>query len=385
MRRYVKGGIFVAAVAILTAGAYWYKDHEISVPTLRPATDVEIRAFGVGTVEAQVLSRVGFQVGGKLTAIAVDQGDIVKAGTLLAKLDDSAQRGRAAKSEVILRQTTANLAKVEALRERSETAYQQKKNVNARRQTLVGRGAVSQEAAEDTQVSEDIARNDLKIAEAEVSIATVAQEDAEAQRQIERVLLDQHDLRAPFDARVIARNKELGSIAGAGEPVFTLIAPDSIWVRAYIDEAVAGGLAVGQTAFVRLRSEPNNLVRARVVRIDQENDRVTEERRVFVRCMECTPQHNLRYLGEQAEVEILKKTVANGLFVPARFVAISGNGRNVWTIDQGRLRKRAVTLGERTADGRIEVTSALPDGVVIVLETGERLREGRQARPESGS
>lgn len=381
MRRYVKISLFAAAIAAIAAGAYWYNNREIAVPILRAETDVEIRAFGVGTVEAQILSKVGFHVGGKLITIAADQGDLVKAGTLLAKLDDSAQRGRVAKSEVALRQTAANLAKAEALRQRSETAHQQKKNVNVRRQTLVGRGAVSQEAAEDTQASEDIAHNDLKIAEAEVSIATVAQEDAATQRQIETVLLDQHELRAPFDARVIARHKELGSVAGAGEPVFTLIAPETIWVRAYIDEAVAGGLAVGQTAFVRLRSEPNNLVRARVVRIDQENDRVTEERRVFVRCAECTPQHNLRYLGEQAEIDILKKTVARGLFVPAKFVAISGNGGSVWTIDRGRLRKRAVALGERTADGRIEVTSALPEGVVIVAESGDRLREGRRARP----
>lgn len=384
MRSYVKAGAFLAGVAALAAGAYWYYNREISVPTLGLETGVEIRAFGIGTVEAQILSRVGFQIGGRLTAVAADQGDLVRTGTLLARLDDSAQRGRVLKSEVALRQAEANRAKVEALRQRSETAYHQRKNVNARRQTLVSRGAVSQEAAEDTQALEDIARNDLRIADAELTIATVAQEDAAAQRKIESVLLDQHELRAPFDGRVIARHKELGSVAGASEPVFTLIAPESIWVRAYIDETVAGGLAVGQTAFVRLRSEPHNLVSARIVRIDQESDRVTEERRVFVRCLECSPQHNLRYLGEQAEVEILKKTVARGLFVPARFVAISGNSGTVWTIDKGRLRKRAVELGERTADGRIEVTSILPDGVAIVLESVERLRDGRRARPTSG-
>jgi HlyD family secretion protein len=353
MRIYVKVGLFLASVAALAAGTYWYNTREVAVPTLQAETDVEIRAFGVGTVEAQILSKVGFHIGGKLTTIAADQGDVVKAGTLLAKLDDSAQRGRVAKGEVALRQASVNLAKVDALRQRSEAAYQQRKNVNIRRQALVGRGAVSQEAAEETQASEDIARNDLKIAEAEVSIAIVAQEDAATQQEIESVLLNQHELRAPFDSRVIARHKELGSIAGAGESVYTLIAPETIWVRAYIDEAVAGGIAVGQTALVRLRSEPGSSVRARVVRIDQENDRVTEERRVFVRCAECTPQHNLRYLGEQAEVEILKKTVARGLFVPSKFVAISGPNGNVWTIEQNRLRKRTITLGERTADGRI--------------------------------
>ena len=103
--------------------------------------------------------------------------------------------------------------------------------------------------------------------------------------------------------RVIARSKELGGIVNAGEAVFTLIAPDSIWVKAYVDEALAGGLNVGQRAFVRLRSEPDRLFETEIVRIDQENDRVTEERRIYVRCRTCNPQHQLRYLGEQAEVE----------------------------------------------------------------------------------
>ena len=81
------------------------------------------------------------------------------------------------------------------------------------------------------------------------------QDDAAAQHRYDGVVVSQHALHAPFDARVIARHKELGSIAVAGEPAFTLIVPESIWVRAYVDQALAGGLAIGQTAFVRLRSE----------------------------------------------------------------------------------------------------------------------------------
>ena len=134
------------------------------------------------------------------------------------------------------------------------------------------------------------------------------------------VVESQHELRAPFDARVIARHKELGSIAIAGEPAFTLIVPESIWVRAHVDQALAGGLAIGQRAFVRLRSEAHRLVETEVVRIDQENDRVTEERRVYVRCRDCSPQHQLRVLGEQAEVEIVKRMIPAGLFVPLRLV-----------------------------------------------------------------
>jgi HlyD family secretion protein len=196
------------------------------------------------------------------------------------------------------------------------------------------------------------------------------------------VVLDQHELRAPFDARVISRAKELGSVANAGETVFTLIAPDSIWVKVYVDEASAGALALGQTAFVRLRSDGGTLVEAEVVRIDQENDRVTEERRVYVRCRACNPLHQLRYLGEQAEVEIVKTVVAAARFVPLKYVeAFDGRSGLVWLIDNGRLVKRRVELSERTLDGRMQVVSELGSGVEVVADDRLDLRDRRAARP----
>lgn len=383
MSSLVKWAIGLAAVLVVAGGAYyWHFKREIRVRTATPDQNVEVRVFGIGTIEAQISSKVGFQIAGKVVGIEADQGDFVKAGTLLAKLDDDAQRAKVQKSEAAQRQAAANLAKTQAQRDRAEITYQQKKNINARRQTLASRGSVSQEAAEDAQAAEEIALGDAKVIEADTRVAAVLQDDANVQRKIDTVVLAQHELRAPFDARVISRHKELGGIASAGEAVFTLIAPDSIWVRAYVDEALAGGLAVGQPAFVRLRSEPESRFEAEIVRIDQENDRLTEERRVYVRCRVCNPQHQLRYLGEQAEIEIVKKTIPSGLFVPLKFVeGYDGRSGAVWVLQDGRLAKRRVQIGERLLDGRVQITSDLSGAVVI--DDRANLREGRATR--SGS
>jgi HlyD family secretion protein len=389
MSRALKLAVVVATVLLLAGAGYYARfAREISVRTVSPQSDVEVRVFGVGTVEAHVISKVGFQIAGKVISVDADQGDVVKAGALLAKLDSDAQRAKLAKSEAAQRQAAANLKKAEAQRDRVEVAYKQKQSVNVRRQTLAGRGAVSSEAAEDAQAAEDIARSDVKVVEADAMIATVLQDDTAAQRRIDAVLLTQHELRAPFDARIIARHKELGSIVNTGEAAFTLVAPDSIWVKAYIDEAMAGGLTVGQTAFVRLRSEPTNLVEAEIVRIDQESDRVTEERRIYVRCRSCTPLHQIRYLGEQAEVEVVKKMIPNGLFVPLKFVErYDGRTGRVWILQDGRLVKRDVQLGERLLDGRVEIISKMAAGAAVVADDRGDLREGRAARavPAGGS
>lgn len=385
MSRLLKLGAALVVVLVASGGAYYWRfAREIPVRVAAPEQNVEVRVFGIGTIEAQIVSKIGFQVAGKIIAIEADQGDFVKAGALLARLDDEAQRAKLKKSEVAQRQAAANLAKTQAQRERAEITYQQKKNVNVRRQTLASRGSASQEAAEDAQAAEEIALGDAKVIEADARVAAVQQDDAGAQRMIDAVVLAQHELHAPFDARVIGRLKELGGVANAGENVFTLIAPESIWVKAYVDEALAGGLAVGQRAFVRLRSEPDRAVEAEIVRIDQENDRVTEERRVYVRCRDCDPRHQLRYLGEQAEVEIVKKVVPEGLFVPFRFIeGYDGRSAMVWVLQHGKLARRRVQVRERLLDGRVGIPSDLQGQVVVDERTD--LREGRAARARSGS
>lgn len=382
----LKWALGVAVLVIVLGGLYAFRSGStLELRVAAAESNVEVRVFGIGTVEAQVLSKVGFQIGGRVQAVHADQGDFVKVGAVLAKLDDVTQRAKLLKSEAAQRQAAANLSRVRAQRQRVEATYKQKQSVNQRRQTLVGRGTVSQETAEDAQAAEDVARADLSVAEADVAIAAVQQDDAAAQHKFEAAVLEQHELKAPFDARVIARHKELGSVANPGEAVFTLIAPQSIWVRAHVDEALAGGLAAGLTAYVRLRSEQNRLVEAEVVRVDQENDRTTEERRVYVRCRACNPQHQLRFLGEQAEVEIVKRVIASGVFVPLKSVeGYDGRSGTVWAIRDGRLAKLRVTLGDRLLDGRVHVVSELPRGVAVVVEDRSDLREGRAARAAGG-
>ncbi len=378
--------IALSAVLILVAMAvagivYVRKLSPLTVDVARIERDVEVRVFGLGSVEAQVLSRIGFQVAGRIVKLAADQGELVPAGTVLATLEDSSQRARVAKAQVATLQAQAALAKAQALLQRSEANLQQRVLVNQRRQSLVDRGSVSREQADEAQTNETLAQADLAVAKAEVRVAEAARDDVAAALTIEQVLLDQHRLVAPYRARILSRLKEAGAVAGVGEVVFTIIEPHSVWVRAFIDEAVSGGLAIGQKALVRLRSEMNTVVEAQIVRIDQENDRVTEERRIYVRCLTCEPEHQGRYLGEQAEIEIIKRVVPEGLFVPLRAVSgFDGRAGMIWTVEDGKLHRRLVALGDRLLDGRMLIVEGLPAGArAVVSVPADGFTVGRRA------
>jgi HlyD family secretion protein len=176
----------------------------------------------------------------------------------------------------------------------------------------------------------------------------------------------------------VERQKELGSVLGPGEPLFTLVAPETVWTLAYVDEARAGGLRVGQPALVRLRSLPHRMLKGHVARIDIESDRVNEERRVYVVCDQCPESF---HLGEQAEVFITTAVLDEALLVPATAVGgFDGTHGTVWTVEDGELHRREVTFGHRTLDSRLEIVQGLPDGARVVSLLRSGLREGRAAR-----
>ena len=75
--------------------------------------NVPIRIFGLGTVEARVLSKVGFEVGAAITELNADHGDIVKEGTVLARLHATQQDAKVARAKAVLLSNEAAIKKAE--------------------------------------------------------------------------------------------------------------------------------------------------------------------------------------------------------------------------------------------------------------------------------
>jgi HlyD family secretion protein len=350
----------------------------IGVTVAPVAENVPVRVFGLGTVEARILSRIGFEVGAAITELNADHGDVVTKGQVLARLHSRQQEAKVARAkaavlsaEVAVKKADANVAKARAI-------LAQRLEVNRRRQELASRQVTSAQAAEEAQRDEDVAKADLNVAESETEVARAQLIDARAQLAYETAVLEQHTLLAPFDALVVDRQKELGAVIKAGDPIFTLVAVGSIWALAYIDESRSGGIGEGQPAQVRLRSLPDQVFTARVVRIGIESDRVSEERRVYVKCEQCPVRF---HLGEQAEVLITVATLATARLVPeAAVTGYDGRKGTVWSVEDGRLKRRVVSFGYRTEDSRLEIRDGLPATAEVVSRLTTSLQEGRAAR-----
>jgi HlyD family secretion protein len=377
-KRLILTGVAVAigAGALFGVWSAYFRTIQVQVATIQ--RDVPVDVFGLGTVEARVTSRIGFKVSGVLVELRADVGDRVSKGAVLARLDDREQTARAGRAKAATEQAEANFQRATASVQKAEANYANAKTINERRQKLVQTATTSVESAETAKTSQDAALADVNLAASDVAVARAAIGDAKAQLQQEAATLDFHALTAPYDAMVTARSKELGSALGAGEPVFTLIDPNTVWVLAYIDESRAGEIKVGEAADIVLRSRPDQRFRGKVARIEPESDRVNEERRIAIAYDRLPDTFNI---GEQAEVYITTVHLPQAVLVPEAAIAGLGKKRGtVWVIDDGRLRTHEVTFGHRLLDGRYEVTDGLPDKSQVVVQMRSGLRAGRAAK-----
>ncbi len=370
--------LVIVVIAVTAAGFFIYTNRPISVHVASIEENVPIRVFGLGTVEARVRSNVGFEVGATLVELNVDHGDRVQEGNVLARLHLGEQEAKVAKAKAAVTSAEANTKKADANFERARVVFAQKQEANRRKQSLVDQNIVSEESAEEAQREEDVADADVSVAMSETEIAKATLADAHAQLIFEETMLRHRTLVAPYDGIVIERHKELGTVVKSGDPIFTLIETGTYWGLAYVDEARAGFIRLGQKVDARLRSRPQDAFTGTVARIGLESDRVTEERRVFIKGD--NPPERV-YLGEQVEFWITVAQLDQSLFVPE--AAVQGYDRlqgKVWTVEAGRLHLRSVIFGHRTEDARLEVVGGLPKGADVVTRLDKRFREGRAAR-----
>lgn len=379
--------LLVAAVVLaLAAAGYWawsqfIRAVEVSVAQVQ--TDVREQVFGLGTVGARIQSNIGFKVSGVLVELNADQSDRVTTGSVLARLDAREVAAQLGEAQAGLVQARAGTVKASADVAAAEANRTNAVAMAGRRGTLAKSGFASVEETETTRAAELVATANVGVARSAVDVAAAAVTAAEAQVALQKASLDNYTLRAPFDALIVSRNLELGAMPVPGQAVFTLVDPATIWVLGYVDERVAGNLALGQKAEIVLRSRPGERLPGHVARIEIQSDAVNEERLVEVAFDKIPPDI---HLAEQAEVYVVTGVLPKAVVVPQSAVSGLAAGKGmVWTVEQAHLAQRRVSFGPELVDGRLPIVGGLTDTAAVVLTPRTGLRVGRAATVTEGA
>jgi HlyD family secretion protein len=349
-------------------------------------------AVGTGFVTAKVLIGVGAKINGVILATHVDQGDRVRAGQILAELQNSdvegqlrqaghqlnAQRASLTTARATVAASQARLhASVSAV-ERAKAALRLADVSFERARALFEGGVVSRETFDAAETLQAVSARDVDNAEAlraagaqqvaaaeseATATATLADVSA-AGVDVQRANLAYTVVRSPVDGYVVTRDLEQGATVVPGLPIFTVADASVIWVSANIDERELGALRVGQLATITLRSDPARPIPGVVARIAQQADPVTEEVTVDVRFARAPSDVRL---NETAEVAILKHEWPNALAVPTTGIVTGPQGPAVWIVRDRRLQMRAVQTGVRDKRGWTENVGGLDPADSVVM------------------
>ncbi|MDP3538075.1 MAG: efflux RND transporter periplasmic adaptor subunit [Azonexus sp.] len=333
--------------------------------------------FGLATVEARRAYLIGPTLAGRVKQVAVDVGESVKSGQLLAEMDavDLDARIQAAQAAIARARSGVSAAEAQV---RDTQARQALATGNAKRYVDLGsKNFISPSAVEARLQEQSSAQAAQGAAQANLGGAREDIVRLEAERNALQQQRANLRLLAPADAVVSARDAEPGSTVVAGQAVLRLIDPSSLWLRLRLDQGRSAGLAVGLPARVALRSNPSLPLIGKVVRLEKLSDSITEERVALVALDQIPADLTV---GELAEVTLELPVLANGVLLPNASIQRQGEQTGVWLVRDGSLKFVPVRLGQQSSDGLMQVLEGVKAGDSVVVHRDRALSENSRIK-----
>ena len=343
--------------------------------TARP-WDSTVRSQGGLVADEAVI--VGAKVAGRVATVAVDIGDFVHQGDVLAKLEDQESKLLVSQAEAQLAQACAaigakpdtpldTLDKTQSPPVRQEYAVLREAQANHQRaiqlheQNAITAADLEQRAA---LVSVAEARYASALNAVDEKIALIAVRRAEL--ALAKDNLDHTTIVAPFDGLVQERQIAPGAYVRIGDPVAMFVRTDPLRFRGMVPERHALLVQTGQQVFIHLEGEPQPLT-ARISRISPALDEAS--RALTFEADLPNPQGRLR-TGLFAEADIVVDAQARTLAVPDSAVNEFAGVEKVWIVKDGKASERSVHTGRRR-DGWVEILQGLSAGDAIVKQADD--------------
>jgi RND family efflux transporter MFP subunit len=360
----------IAVLAIACGGAGWYFWPDNSVP-VHVAT---ASALGSGGAAGTGLDASGYivprrkatlsaKILGKLTEVNFEEGQRVKAGDIVARLDDS--NYSAALRQAIQQEHAA------------EQAYEDAAPIWARYQRLKAEGAISTDAVENQRIAYDTARTAYEVAKAAVAFAQANENDTV--------------VRAPFDGIVTVKVAQVGEVvapsaAGGGDTrtgIVTIVDMNSLEGQIDVSENYIDRVDVGGNALIHLDAYPDWDIPGSVIAIipTADQSKGTVQVRVAIKSKDprILPEMAARVTFMTAPVKGATNAVVR-VTVPPNAVLGSGKTGSVFVIgEDGKVEKREVALGLKTSQS-ITILSGISAGDRLAGDNLDKLHDGDRVK-----
>lgn len=380
-RTWIIGGV-VALIVLLGGGAWLALSARGALPVHTALAQPLAGGAGAGAsvldatgyVTARREATVSAQMTGKVTEVLFDEGDRVKEGQVIARLDDTAQKAA-------LAQAQAQLQSARALLTEDEAQLAQNVRDRARNEDLVKRNLVSQQALEQARTQVDTQSALVESQRRQIELAQANVRSAQVQ-------LDYCTVRAPFSGVVIAKAAQVGEIvsplsAGGGftrTGIGTLVDMDSLEIEVDVNEAYINRVEPGQPVESVLNAYPDWRIPSHVIAIIPTADRskATVKVRIGfdVKDARIVPDMGVRVsFEEKAAAGAVAQQRPRGVLVPAGALRKDGSEDVVYVLKDRHAQRRAVTLGAVSGDSRV-LLGGLSPGESVIVDAPAGIRDG---------
>ena len=299
-----------------------------------------------GTIQPERRADVRAEVSATVLEVAKENGDAVKRGDLLVRLDDMSIRDALASAEATSRSAAQAL----------EQASRQLERVK----TLRGSGMASAQALDDAEVRRNGAQSDLEAAKARAVLA---------RQQMERT-----HVRAPFDGVVSERKVSSGDTASPGKELLKVIDPSSMRFEGLVSADHIGIVKAGQPVTFRVNGYGEQDFQGKVRRVNPAANPTTRQVEVLV---DFTGKNQPRLAGLYAEGRVETETNSS-LTIPATAIVRDGDAASTWRLQDNKVKKVRVGLGDRDArTGDFVVKNGLAEGDKVIRYPSAMLKDGQ--------
>ena len=380
-RRYGIGAALLALAALLAAGGYALfgpKPLAVHTAAARPIPGGAAASASVldatGYVTARREATVSAQITGTVTAVLIEEGDRVKEGQVLGRLDDTAQKAA-------LAQAQAALQSAQALLTQYQVQLAQSVRDVKRDEDLVGRNLVSTQAVEQARAQVDGQSAQVLGQRRQINLA-------EANLRSAQVQLDYCTVRAPFAGVVIAKSAQVGEIispfsAGGSftrTGIGTIVDMDSLEIEVDVNEAYINRVLPGQPVESVLNAYPDWRIPSHVIAIIPTADRSKATVKVRIgldqKDPRIVPDMGVRVsFLEEKKAAGEAQAAPKGVLVPLTAVRTEGSADVVYVLTDKKAERRNVTLGGTMGDER-QVLSGLAAGDTVITDPPAQLKDG---------
>ncbi|EDP61612.1 efflux transporter, RND family, MFP subunit [alpha proteobacterium BAL199] len=359
-----------ASTALATEAAPANQPLPVVATHVRRVEGYEVRGQYVGRVVGRRTSALGFDTPGLLDAVLVQEGDRVRQGDVLARLNITRLDARR-------RQLVAELALARATYKETEAKLALAKATAERQKSLLRSDNVSRQAYDEARFQEQALRASLDANEAAIKQADAAISSVDADIALSRIV-------APFDGTVVARMVDEGVALVSATPVLRLVEDVAMEVRIGLPSVVAAEVVTGQTYDLSIGG---NLYQGRLRAVLDVLDATTRTvPAIFVIGQQPTDRQPLRS-GQLAILDIARFVADEGYWLPLG--ALVGGRRGLWDAlaltraDEAppfyRTVRREVEVLQ-TETERVFVRGTIEDGDLIVTDGVHRVVPGQIVR-----